>query len=237
MSLISRKPAAKILLISLCLAVSNVFAAQVLTGSPDDTLAARVARHEPTMIRVDGHKIIDIFGIDGDFEAKPDSSNSGTAFFNPLSDKSVLSAYVSDSAGRTWRLLLSVTDEPAETIVIKSNKQVKIKKAVQAGKDQARNQIIKRMVLGLAGSGPEAHNVRETLEAIPLWNEATFIQTGVIDGDIRGERYQLTNTSATTMRIDERELYRPGTLGIVVEKPELAPSESTMIYVVSEGRK
>lgn len=235
MSPISRKPAAKILLISLCLAASNVFSAQVLTGSPDDTLAARVSRHEPTLIRVDGHKILDVFGIDGDFEAKPDSSNSGSAFFNPLSDKNVLSAYVSDSAGRTWRLLLSVTDAPAETIVIKSNKPVK--KAVQAGKDQARNQIIKRMVLGLAGAGPEAHNVRDTLEAIPLWNEATFIQTGVIDGDIRGERYQLTNTSATTMRIDERELYRPGTLGIVVEKPELAPSESTMIYVVSEGRK
>jgi conjugal transfer pilus assembly protein TraK len=36
------------------------------------------------------------------------------------------------------------------------------------------------------------------------------------------------------MRIAEAELFKPGVLGIAVEQLELAPGESTAVYVVRE---
>jgi hypothetical protein len=38
------------------------------------------------------------------------------------------------------------------------------------------------------------------------------------------------------MVIDERELYRAGVLGVMIDSLELAPGEATNVMVVREGR-
>ena len=72
----------KILLIPLLVASFSASAAQVLVGKPDDTLSARVSRAEPTLIRIDGHRVRRIFGAEGEFAVTADKE-AGTAYIKP----------------------------------------------------------------------------------------------------------------------------------------------------------
>ena len=209
-------------------------AAQVLQGKPDDNLAATVSRGEPTMIRMEGHRIRRVFGADGDFTVKSDK-DAGTAYIQPTTDKPVFSAFVVDDTGRTWKLLLSLTDGLSDTIVIKGKGEPSVASA--GGKDLARNQAIKRVVLALGADEETDMDTRAANEIVPLWSEAMFVLVKVVDGSFKGEKYQLTNISDKQMVIDDRELYRRGVVGISVEKPTLAPGEMTTVYVVSEGER
>jgi conjugal transfer pilus assembly protein TraK len=228
---ISKKPLINVLSASLLLAASlDAGAAQVLQGKPDDTLAASVSRQEPTLIRIDGHRIRRVFGAEGDFTVTPDK-DAGTAYIKPTTDKQAFSAFVSDESGRTWKLLLSVADGPSDSIVIKGKPGPGNK---QAGRDMARNQAIKRVLLALESSDETDMESRATNELVPLWKEAMFVLVKVVDGPLRGEKYMLTNISDKPMMIDERELYRRGVVAVSVERPELKPAETTAVYVISE---
>lgn len=229
MSLTSKKPPIKILLATLLLAILEAHAAQILSGRPDETLAASASRTEPTLIRVDGHRIRRVFGAEGDFLVTPDK-DAGTAYIKPSTEKQAFSVFVSDDTGRTWKLLLSLVDGPSDNIIIKGKPDPGNK---QADRDMARNQAIKRVLLALESSDVTDIESRVTNELVPLWKEAMFVLVRVIDGPLRGEKYMLTNTSDKPMVIDERELYRRGVVAVSVERPELKPAETTAVYVIS----
>ncbi|WP_055424338.1 MULTISPECIES: TraK domain-containing protein [Tepidiphilus] len=209
----------------------DAHSAQVLTGRPDDTLSATVSRFEPTMIRVEGHRIRRVFGAEGDFTVVPDK-DIGTAYIKPAAEKQAFSVFVADDAGRTWKLLLSVSDGPSDTIVIKGGGE---SGNGRSWRDMARNQAIKRVLLALDSSDETDMASRTTNEVVPLWNEAMFVLVKVVDGPLRGEKYMLTNTSDKPMVIDERELYRRGVVAVSVERQQLDPAETTAVYVITEG--
>lgn len=103
--------------------------------------------------------------------------------------------------------------------------------------DESRNAAIRRVLLALARDAePEDMTAKDTLEIVPLWNEARFVLVRILDGTLLGEKYQLTNLSKGRMVIDERELYRRGVLAVMVESLELEPGEATQIMIVREGR-
>lgn len=179
------------------------------------------------MIRVDGARVRRIFGAQGDFTVVPDN-DTGSAFIKPMTDKPSFSVFVTDDEGRTWKLLLSVTGGPADTIVIKGTGS----SHPQKGKNLPRNQAIKETILALNSSDGFAV---DKYQPIPLWQESDFVLVRVVDTPLRGEKYLLTNKSSDKMIIDERELYKKGVLAVAIEKPELAHGETTEIYVVMEG--
>lgn len=228
---ISKRPVTRILSALLLLASLDAGAAQVLQGRPDDTLAAGLSRSEPTLIRIEGHRIRRVFGAEGDFDVKADK-DAGTAFVKPTTDKPAFSAYVADDAGRTWKLLLSLTDGPADSIVIKGRGGESAGK--RPGKDSTRNLEIKRVVLALDADGETNMESRTANELVPLWKEAIFVLVKIVQGPLKGEKYHLSNTSDKPMVIDERELYRRGVVAVSVEKSELKPAETTAVYVISE---
>lgn len=221
----------KILSAVLLLSSLEVAAAQILIGRPDDTQTASVSRSEPTLIRVEGQRIRRIFGREGDFTFTPDK-DAGTAYLKPEPAKQAFSAFVSDDAGRTWKLLLSVVDGPSDSIVIKGKPDSASK---PAGRDQSRIQAVKRVVLALEADKEASMETRAVNEIVPLWRESLFVLVKVLDGSIKGEKYMLTNASNRPMVIDEREFYRRGVIAVTVEKPRLDPAETTAVYVVLEG--
>lgn len=216
---------------TLLLANIEAQATQILSGRPDETLSASVSRVEPTLIRVDGQRIRRVFGAEGDFTVTPDKE-AGTAYLKPTTDKQVFSVFISDESGRTWKLLLSIVDGPSESIVIKGKRETSNN---ATGRDLARNQAIKRVVLALDSEVDGDLDARTSNEIVPLWKEAMFVLVKIVDGPLRGEKYMLTNTSDKPMVIDERELYRRGVVAISVEKPDLKPAETTAVYVVLEN--
>jgi conjugal transfer pilus assembly protein TraK len=232
MSRISRKPAIRILSATLLLASLEAGAAQLLRGRPDDTLAATVSRAEPTLIRIEGRRIRHVFGAEGEFDVKPDRE-AGTAFLKPTGERSSISAYVADDAGQTWKLLLAVTDAPADTIVIRGSAPAS--NPGRPGKDLPRAQAIKQAVLTLTSDDQTGLAAQTISEPVPLWQEASFVRVKTVDGPVHGEKFLLTNLSAKLMTLDEREFYRRGVLAVALEKPVLAPVETGAVYVVSEG--
>lgn len=184
------------------------------------------------MIRVEGHRIRRVFGAEGKFTVMADT-DTGTAYLKPTTDDPVLSIFVADDAGKTWKLLLSVVDAPAETIVIKG----RAGSAARRGKDEVRNRAIKRVILALNSTDGDGLDVHKVNEVVPLWDEAMFVRVAAAEGELRGEKYLLTNTSDKPMIIDERELYRRGVVAVSVERPELGPGETTAVYVVMESRE
>ena len=222
----------RILSTLLLLASLSASAAQVLVGKPDDTLSAAVSRAEPTLIRIEGHRVRRIFGAEGEFSITADRE-AGTAYIKPSTDKPTLSLFVSDEIGRTWKLLLAVTDGPSDSISIRSRSAGNTPTA--PGKDVSRNQQIKRLLLALQSDTDTELDSRAANEIVPLWSEALFVLTKVIEGPLKGERYQLTNTSSGPMVIDERELYRRRVIAISVAMPQLAPGQTTDVFVISEN--
>ena len=214
----------------LLLASLEASAAQILHGKPDDTLAGSISRTEPTLIRIDDARIRRVYGTEGDFSVVPDK-DTGTAYIKPSAEKQAFSVFVSDDTGRTWKLLLSVADGPSDTIVIKSKRDANGK---HPGRDLARNQAIKRVVLALDSATESDMEARVVNEVVPLWKEAMFVLVKVVEGPLKGEKYQLTNVSTKRMAIDERELYRRGVVAISVERPELNPGETTAVLVLTE---
>ena len=213
---------------------SSGFAAQFLEGSPDDALVATVSGNEPNLIRVDGRKIRRIQGVEGEFLVSADRE-TGAAYLKPTTDKPQFSVFVADDAGRHWKLLLSIADIPAETLVIRDRSRVSAQgRAFLA--DEPRNTAIRRVLLALARDViPEDMSASERLEIVPLWNEARLVLVRTLDGILRGEKYQLTNVSTTRMVIDERELYRRGVLAVMVDTLALEPGEATNVMVVLEA--
>ncbi len=208
---------------------------QYLEGNPDDGLTATVSRSEPNLIRVEGRKIRRIQGVEGEFVVTPDKE-TGTAYLKPSTDKPIFSVFVADDAGRHWKLILKVADVPAETLVIRDHSQKRAEgRAFLA--DESRNAAIRRVLLALSrDTEPEDMTARDSLEIIPLWNEARFVLVKTLEGPLIGEKYQLTNVSSSRMTIDERELYRRGVLAVMVDSLELEPGEATNVMVVLEGR-
>lgn len=214
----------------LLLASLEASAAQILHGKPDDTLAGSISRAEPTLIRIDSARIRRVHGTEGDFFVTPDK-DAGTAYIKPSTEKQAFSVFVSDDTGRTWKLLLSIADGPSDTIVIKSQRDANV---TAPGRDLARNQAIKSVVLALDSATEGDMGTRKVNEVVPLWKEALFVLVKVVDGPLKGEKYQLTNVSEKRMVIDERELYRRGVVAISVERPELNPGETTAVLVLTE---
>lgn len=50
--------------------------------------------------------------------------------------------------------------------------------------------------------------------------------------ELVGEKYVLTNTGKTPMRLVEQELYRKGVVAVAIENMHLEAGQSTNIYVV-----
>ena len=124
-------------------------------------------------------------------------------------------------------------DGPSDSITLKGRSVAG--SGLPPGKDVARNQLIKRVLLSLQSDTEAEMEARVANEIVPLWTEALFVLTRVIDGPLKGEKYLLTNTSANAMVLDERELYRRQVIAISIAKPQLAPRETTEVFVISEN--
>lgn len=211
-------------------------AAQILTANGDNTLSAVISRQEPTLIRIEGQPIRQIFGAKEEFTLQADK-DTGEAYIRPTTEKQAISVFVSDHSGNTIKLMLAITNAPSETIVITGVKP-RVDKGANpiAGRDVPHVQAIKRVVVALDSKDALGLDAQQVNQIIPLWNEARFVLRRKVDaGSLIGHKYTLTNLTAQPMVIDEREFYRRGVLGVSVERPTLPAGQTTNVYVVSES--
>ena len=227
---------ATIALLAGCL-VGPSSAAQVLEGTPNDMLQGVLSRHEPNHVRIDGGmRLRKLHGIDKEFTPTVDE-DTGTFFVKVNVDKPFLNIFAADDSGNHWRLFLKVKDVPAESLVIKPRGSEVGKGYAKntKAKTEPRNALIQKVLQAMSKNADLSDFSSVAVnEEVPLWKEATFLKVREMEGAVRGEKYRLTNITATQMVLDEKEFYRRCVIAVVVDKHDLAPGEGTNVTVVSD---
>lgn len=218
------------LVLALLLSSVYVHAAQMLfQSSPTEATVATISRNEPNLLTVDGRKIRRIFGAEGVFTVQPEE-DTGSAWLKPLTDKPLLTAYVTDEEGEHYKLLLKVADIPAETIIIKGRNVSARTRIAISKKNEPRNDDILNITAALYNGEGDSKS-----QVVPLWKGTRFELIRLLElRGVRGEEYVLTNTSDKRIVMDEREFYRAGVQAVVIEEPSLDAGETTHIIVISE---
>jgi conjugal transfer pilus assembly protein TraK len=62
------------------------------------------------------------------------------------------------------------------------------------------------------------------------------LQRQWLGAGVVGEKYQLLNTSASTLDLAERDLFKRGVMAVSVEQAALRPGETTQLFVIRERR-
>lgn len=215
------------LVIALALIAAEAPALQKLTASDGESLAVRVSRDDLTRIRVEGGRIERVWGSQSAMEVQTDPQ-AGEVFLRPRSP-SPFSFFVKTTRG-TFTLVATPVDRPAETVVIRASGA-----AAEGRAELPYVTRIKRTVRAMLAGG----DARRTPEnrSVALWQEARVRLVARWPGSPSGEEYELTNISDATMRLHEREWQELAAdlRAVAIEDHELAPGESTRVFLVRGG--
>ena len=94
--------------------------------------------------------------------------------------------------------------------------------------------VVRNLVASMAlEEPPNSADVRTTNQEFALWENTRFVMTAVYtERELVGEKYLLTNTGKTPIRLVEQELYRKGVVAVAIENMQLEAGQATNIYVV-----
>ncbi len=198
-----------------------------------------VSDHEPTRLVVQGDRIIRIFSTNGALEQLADK-DSGEVYITPVAPVHDTEIYVKSQDSGTFTLHLHMDNRPGDTLQliplqpgILKPKVAETGRSLQvAGHVQRIKELIKRMLLEQdpAGSLKRADYARR-------WKEAQLKPLQWYQQEtLRGEVYLLSNTSNATLNIQEAEFeqLQPRIAAVALEAHELAPQQSTRLFLVRE---
>ncbi len=222
----------------LVLLLSNAaLAAQVFDVSPGDTVTAKISTRAMNRVAIDNGRLAKFPYTTGELIVEKDEQN-GQVFVRPeaIVGTNPINAYAIDDQGRTYTLMFLPTDIPAESVILRPRANKVDKSSIEGSGRYF--QVLKNMTLAVAtDDNPPGIEVREVMQDIPLWQEARLtIQKLFVGNAVVGEQYKLTNISDKAMVVQEQELDRRGVLAVSVENMNLAPGESTNVFIVREKK-
>ena len=224
------------LVLSLALAApQGARALQIVEAIEGQSVLAKISARELTRITIDRARVRAVTGLEGQLLLEKDD-HTGAVYVRPVDTTRPVNVFVTADSGRTYALVLQPVDMPADTIVVRDRTQRAAGEASALERSGAHEKLVKALVVAL-GTGELVPDLelREAGREVALWREAQFFhERSYLGRRVVGDRYRLTNVSTAPMRIAEAELFKPGVLGIAVEQLELAPGESTAVYVVRE---
>jgi len=210
-------------------------ALQVIDAVEGQTVLAKISARELTRITIDRARVRAVTGLEGQLLVEKDD-HTGAIFVRPVDQARPVNLFVSTDAGRTYALVLQPVDMPADTIVLRDRSTRPAEYASALERSGSHEKMIKSMILALAnGDLATELELREAGREIALWREAhLFHERSYVGRTVVGDRYRLTNISAAPMRLAEAELYKPGVLAVAIERLNLAPGETTNVFVVRQ---
>lgn len=219
-------------------------ALQVIEPVEGSNSFVKVSAKETTRLVIEGAKIKTMLATDGELTYEKDTDR-GQLFIRPIVLNKPINVRLISTSGATYNLILSAVDIPQEDVIIREPFAAKVDRgsssgsfAVAQGKRSGVNPSQGKSVRDLVAvmaleEPPTTANVRPADEELALWENTRFVLTAVYqDRGLVGEKYILTNTSKAQMRLVEQELYRKGVLAVAIENMNLAPGQSTSVYVV-----
>jgi conjugal transfer pilus assembly protein TraK len=154
------------------------------------------------------------------------------------------------TAHATYTLVLRRSDTPADTIVLRDKTTLTLpamtggpSASIPKGPSPNHIRAMKALLVAMASERPPPDiRVEEIGQPVQLWTEARLALLRRFEGrGLVGERYALTNVSASPLVLAEQEFDRPDApdagqvLGVAIEHHNLRPGESTSVYVIRRG--
>lgn len=208
----------------------------------------RISRKDFTRIAVFDGRIVNAKFKKGDLDTSPDEK-TGSLYVLPNVSGPV-STFIITQSGQTHQVNLVPSDQPAQTIVLrepaidKASKDTKSSindpRSVSQRVDRATSfdAAIKRLVGAMArNEKPADLTYREVNQEFQLWQcTRLWLMSQYTGQTYSGEHFRLQNTCPQPLRLDEREFFKPGVLAVSMEIHQLAPQESTDIFIAREAR-
>lgn len=214
----------------------NTLALQEVNPVEGQNAFVKISAKETTRLYIDGGKIRSLIATDGELTVEKDEDR-GQLFIRPAILSKPINVRVIAGSGATYNLVMQAVDIPQEDVVIKEPasfraavENTKGKRGAASSMDKQVRSLVAAMALE---EPPTSVEMRATQQEFALWENTRFVMTAVYnERELVGEKYILTNTGKTPMRLVEQELYRKGVVAVAIENMQLEGGQSTNIYVV-----
>jgi len=215
---------------------------EVVDASDGRPRTVVISAKELSRIAVEGGRIVSFIVDPQDLDYKEEPA-LGQVFVVPKRLKPI-SAFIVTDSNTTHALLLEPRDVPIQTVLIREQRRNKApdndarpvsRQSVERASSY--DAALKRLVLSMArNERPAEFTVQDVNTLVPLWREVRFVLTSVYRGrSLTGEFYKLTNISNAPIRIAEQELFKEGVSAVSVELHDLAPGQTTDVFVIRGG--
>lgn len=228
-----------------CLLGTAAGGQEVIDASDGKPRSVVISANQFSRIAVEGGRIVSFVVSPEDLEYKEEPA-LGQVFVAPRRPgQKAISAFVVTDSGATHALVLEPRDVPLQTIIIREQRRVKAAETdtrpvsrQSVERASSYDAALKRLVLAMArGERPPEFTVQDGgNQLIPLWREVRFVLVSVYRGrSLTGEFYRLTNVSNAPIRLAEQELFKEGVSAVSIELHELAPGQTTDVFVIKGG--
>jgi len=149
--------------------------------------------------------------------------------------------FVGDDKGQTYKIILVPKNIPGEEVILKppvERESSSLSSTGGAGRAALYQRSAKEMTLWMTDESL-SNRMEKVLvnKEMPLWKEGRLIYVSrMLQSNLVGETYRLTNTSASPMVLVEQELYRRGVRTVAIEFHTLAPGDGTDIFIVRDRK-
>jgi conjugal transfer pilus assembly protein TraK len=164
--------------------------------------------------------------------------SKGEIYLRPLgTERKPINLFVSTDRA-TYTLVLRRAELPSDTIVLFDPSAPKTSAVKNGSRTKQASHVkgIKSMLRAmLASRTPDDVQVEDVNVPLRLWQEASLTLVRNYRGrGFLGERYQLTNTSASPMTLTEQEFDREGegVVAVAIDNLNLRPGDSTWVHVI-----
>ena len=230
---------AKSLSLAAILAVASLNAHALQTVEPVEghNSFVKISAKETTRIAIEGGKIRSLIGTDGELTVEMDEER-GQIFVRPVVLNKPINVRLIAASGATYNLVMQAVDIPQEDVIVREPFAARTatslagsnKKGAGGGMAKAVRSLVAAMALE---EPPSSADVRTANQEFALWENTRFVMTAVYnERELVGEKYLLTNTGKTPIRLVEQELYRKGVVAVAIENMQLEAGQATNIYVV-----
>lgn len=216
----------------------NAWALQTVDPIEGHNSFVKISTKEITRLFIEGGKIRSLIATDGELAVEKDEER-GQVFVRPIVLDKPINVRVIAASGATYSLIMQAVDVPQEDVVIREPAALRepagaASRATSGRGGEGRTGAVRALVTAMALEEPPAGVAMQPMNReLALWENSRFVLTGVFnERELVGEKYRLTNTGKTALRLVEQELYRKGVVAVAIEQMQLEPGQTTSVYVV-----
>ncbi|KVV25069.1 conjugal transfer protein TraK [Burkholderia cepacia] len=230
--------------ILLLLLATNASATQEVYDSDKQHKEVNISAAEQNRLAIDGRRIATVVPSQKGVITYSKDEALGALYFalaDGTPNHGTVTLFITDDHAVTYKVILIPRPIAGEEIVIHppADKAAPSMRNATDGRTVSYQRRIKDLMLVMAD--PEAAPSIDTIAVnmdVPLWKEGRLVLVSkVMDSDMVGEKYTLTNVASSEMLLVEQELYRRGVRAVAIEHHTLMPGDSTDIFIVRERKE